>query len=198
MILSFKKSNKEKLDQIGQINAYLETDMPRLYKYVAWACGDASTAQIMIAKTLEKIEQDIHSQVFIKDAKIEFLKTLNEYCAKQKDLSKDSAASRDYNENDTSEDVYQSVLNTIPGKYSYPIVMQVIGDFSISEIAGSLEMSEAEIYSSLASARKIVSALVAQKQAASAVKLNRREQETPAQYLNQLLSGGDSQMQMSV
>jgi len=162
MTIKSKTVDREKIQLLNEAYLFVDTYSKELYSYAVWLCGNERLAQKAIENANDQIIEKIHSKAKFNSIKTTFLNAIKSYC-KQKDIASINSTQQkkpNYDQGTLSL-LIRKVLRKVPERYSEPLVIQVLGSLSVTEIASFFDISEDEIKMRLSAARKIVSALVA-------------------------------------
>lgn len=152
-----------------QFEALVRAHSGELYRYAYWLCGQEALAQDLVQETflrawraLDSLREDIAAKAWLatilrrEHARLFERKPMPTTDISELDLG-DAAPGPEHLGEDA---VLRSAIAKLDAKYREPLVLQVLGGFSLAEIAAQLGISESAVMTQVFRARQKLRALL--------------------------------------
>lgn len=152
-----------------QFEALVHAHSGELYRYAFWLCGQDALAQDLVQQTylrawrsLDSLREDVAAKAWLatilrrEHARLFERKPMPTTDIDELDLG-DAAPGPEHHGEDA---VLRAAIARLEPKYREPLVLQVLGGYSCSEIAGQLGISESAVMTQVFRARQKLRALL--------------------------------------
>ncbi len=146
-----------------QFEALVHAHSSELYRYAYWLCGQDALAQDLVQETflrawrsLDSLREDVAAKAWLntilrrEHARLYERKPMPTTDINDLELS-DSAPGPEHRGEDA---VLRAAISKLEPKYREPLVLQVLGGFTCTEIAAQLEITEAAVMTQVFRARQ--------------------------------------------
>jgi len=156
-------------DRQRQFEALVRAHSGELYRYAYWLCGQEALAQDLVQETflrawraLDGLREDVAAKAWLatilrrEHARLFERKPMPTTDIAELDLGDTSPGPEHLGE----DAVLRSAISRLDAKYREPLVLQVLGGFSLAEIAAQLGISESAVMTQVFRARQKLKALL--------------------------------------
>ena len=185
MLINFKNARCKLLEQkkttLQQAISLMESQMQEFYNHAVWICDNEILAENAIEATFREIKKNVKALSQAEYLKCGLYKILKSQCELQKTYADSSHLSFKKPKYDQSEQFIanRKALRSLKCYYSEPLIMQIIGGFTISEIASYSGVSKLLTLDRLSIAREQLLMLAGQGGSSSPISSIAFSQETP-------------------
>jgi len=144
-----------------QFEAVVRAYSAELYRYAYWMCRERFQAEDLVQETFTRAWQSwegLHDDKAAKSWLYTILRNEHARLFERKRIEIDETQELDEVVDSTSMNAYESfemrdAIEALPKSYREPLLLQVLGGFSCSEIAGTMNISEGAVMTRLTRAR---------------------------------------------
>ena len=156
--LSMDKSNKQRFRFEKFVNSWADD----VFRYAFWLCGDRDIAEELVQETftrawksLDQLSDDNAAKTWLFTIlRRENARRYERYHPEIETLEPDKVAVKGSYDTSTEAFVLRRALAKLPQEYREPLVLQIIGGYSIEEIAHQLGLSAGAIMTRVHRARQ--------------------------------------------
>ncbi|MEK8015359.1 MAG: sigma-70 family RNA polymerase sigma factor [Candidatus Parabeggiatoa sp.] len=153
-----KQSDKRQV----RFETLVKTWAKDVFRYAFWLCGDQDTAEELVQETftrvwkyLDQLSDDNAAKSWLFTiVKRENARRYERYCPEIETLDHDQIAAKGHYDTSTEAFVLRQALAKLPDEYREPLILQVIGGYSIKEIAQQMDLSTGAVMTRVHRARQ--------------------------------------------
>lgn len=155
-------------DKKSRFTVLVEAFSPDLYRYAHWLAGDQHIAEDLVQETFTRAWRSLDSLRDERAAKAWLITTLRRENARRfarksldrVDVDVDSLEASNPYENAPEARVLRRALKNLSSDYRDPLLLQIIGGFSIEEIAAEMDLTPGAVTTRLFRARRKLRAVL--------------------------------------
>ncbi len=149
-------------DKKSRFTVLVEAFSPDLYRYAFWLAGDKHTAEDLVQETFTRAWRSLDGLRDERAAKAWLMTTLQRENARRfsrkslerTDIDVDELEATTHNENGLEVRALNKALRALSRDYRDPLLLQIIGGFSVQDIAKEMNLTAGAVTTRLFRARQ--------------------------------------------